>query len=218
MQAGPLARPRPSRPSPGSSHASTAPARRQKRTFIFQYLTRPTMIGAIAPSSPHLAKRMVEWLDLEHAQAVVEIGPGTGAVTGLLLRRLRPQTRFFAIELNPAMAGVLREQYPGLDLTEDSAANIGAQCRRRGIGALDCVVSGLPWASFSPELQTEVLGAVTAALRPGGQFVTFAYQVGTLLPAGRRFSKRLPEFFSSVSRSRIVWRNLPPAFVYRCVK
>jgi phospholipid N-methyltransferase len=53
-------------------------------------------------------------------------------------------------------------------------------------------------------------------LRPGGQFVTFAYLHGLPLPAGRRFANRLPEYFSEISRSRTVWMNLPPALVYRC--
>jgi len=52
----------------------------------------------------------------------------------------------------------------------------------------------------------------------GGQFATFAYWQGVILPAGRRFSKRLRGSFCDVGRSHTVWRNLPPAFVYRCVK
>jgi phospholipid N-methyltransferase len=55
-------------------------------------------------------------------------------------------------------------------------------------------------------------------LAPGGQFATFAYWQGMLLPAAWRFSRRLHRTFSSVQRSRTVWRNLPPAFVYRCVR
>ena len=53
-------------------------------------------------------------------------------------------------------------------------------------------------------------------LKPGGQFVTFAYLQGLLLPAGRRFRAKLKRSFSDVTKSKIVWRNLPPAFVYRC--
>jgi phosphatidylethanolamine/phosphatidyl-N-methylethanolamine N-methyltransferase len=80
------------------------------------------------------------------------------------------------------------------------------------------MISGLPWAAFPLALQEEVLDAVVAALRPGGRFTTFAYLQGTLLPAGRRFRRRLDEHFCEVRRSPVVWRNFPPAFVYRCRK
>jgi phospholipid N-methyltransferase len=53
-------------------------------------------------------------------------------------------------------------------------------------------------------------------LPPGGQFVTFAYLQGLLIPAGRRFGKLLGDYFSEVRKSPTVWRNTPPAFVYRC--
>ncbi len=67
-------------------------------------------------------------------------------------------------------------------------------------------------------MQAELLQATHDALADGGQFATFAYLHGLPLPAARRFRKRLGAFFSSVGRSRIVWRNLPPALVYQCTK
>ena len=53
-------------------------------------------------------------------------------------------------------------------------------------------------------------------LRPGGQFATFAYVPGQALPAAHRLRRKLREVFSEVTTSRVVWRNTPPAFVYRC--
>ena len=57
---------------------------------------------------------------------------------------------------------------------------------------------------------------MTQVLRPGGTFATFAYWQGLALPAGQRFASRLRSTFSRVQRSPTVWKNLPPAFVYRC--
>jgi phospholipid N-methyltransferase len=79
------------------------------------------------------------------------------------------------------------------------------------------VLSGLPWASFPEELQLKLMDAVCEALAPKGVFATFAYLQGTLLPAGKRFGKTLESRFSEVRKSPVVWRNLPPAFVYKCV-
>jgi phosphatidylethanolamine/phosphatidyl-N-methylethanolamine N-methyltransferase len=62
------------------------------------------------------------------------------------------------------------------------------------------------------------LDEMMKALKPGGRFVTFAYLHGLLLPSAQRFADLLPQYFSSVTKSDIVWLNLPPAFVYRCVR
>jgi phospholipid N-methyltransferase len=79
-------------------------------------------------------------------------------------------------------------------------------------------VSGLPFASFTPALQDEILAAVVDVLEPGGRFVTFAHLAGIVWPLARRFRHRLVEEFADVAVTRTIWRNLPPAYVYRAVK
>jgi phospholipid N-methyltransferase len=37
-------------------------------------------------------------------------------------------------------------------------------------------------------------------------------------PLARRFRRRLREQFSDVASTRTIWRNIPPAYVYRAVK
>jgi phospholipid N-methyltransferase len=186
--------------------------------FLSEFLRDPSAIGAIAPSSSRLAKVITAEIGIESARVVVEYGPGTGAFTGAILQRLAPGAVFFAIEQNPQMAAVLRQRFPSVTVYEDSVANLGRLLQESGIEAVDCIVSGLPWASFSSRLQDELLGQTLAALRPGGRFATFAYLQGLLMPAGRRFRHKLHACFSQVERSPVVWCNLPPAFVYRCTR
>lgn len=189
--------------------------------YLRQYLQAPTQIGAVAPSSAALAARMLETVDFDRSTAIVEFGPGPGNVTSMLVPRLQSGTRFFAIEANEQMCRAFRSKFPGVRLHEGSAADVSSFCEREGLGAaesVDAVVSGLPWASFSEGLQRSILEAVLRVLKPGGQMVTFAYNFGTFLPAGRRFSRTLPKYFSRVDRSRSVLWNVPPAFVYRCIK
>ncbi len=189
--------------------------------YLRQYLQSPAQIGAVAPSSDALASRMLETVDFDGSDAIVEFGPGPGNVTSLLVPRLKSGTRFFAIEANGRMCSVFRSKFPGVRLHEGSAADVGFFCEREGLaaaGSVDAIVSGLPWASFSEELQRSILEAALRVLKPGGQLVTFAYNFGTFLPAGRRFSRTLPRYFSRVDRSRSVLWNVPPAFVYRCIK
>jgi phosphatidylethanolamine/phosphatidyl-N-methylethanolamine N-methyltransferase len=187
-------------------------------TFLKTFLRHPTQVGAIAPSSPGLVEAMVEWFDWENARGVVEFGPGTGVFTEAVAERIHQDAKFLAIERSAELVATTRQRCPGVTVVEDSVTNVVELCRRESIDQIDAIVCGLPWASFSDSLQTEIMDAMLEVLSPGGQFATFAYWQGVVLPAGVRFSRRLRSTFSSVDRSHTVWRNLPPAFVYRCVR
>jgi phosphatidylethanolamine/phosphatidyl-N-methylethanolamine N-methyltransferase len=184
--------------------------------LLLQFLRHPSQTGAILPSSGYLAAAMVDWLDLGAARSVLEYGPGTGPFTPHILQRVGRDCRFLAIERNAALAQEFRSRLPQVELIQDSVENVRAICDNVGISSVDCIVCGLPWAAFPEDLQKRVLDTMMTVLRPGGQFVTFAYLHGLPLPAGRRFANRLPEYFREVGRSRTVWMNLPPALVYRC--
>jgi phospholipid N-methyltransferase len=185
-------------------------------TFLKTFLRHPTQVGAIAPSSPSLVRVMVDWFDWQNARSVVEFGPGTGVFTQAIQSKLHADAKFFAIERSSELAETTRQLCPGVTVYEDSVTNVAELCARESIDQIDAIVCGLPWASFSDTLQSEIMETMLARLRPGGQFATFAYWQGIILPAGRRFSSRLHQSFSSVEKSETAWRNLPPAFVYRC--
>ena len=80
----------------------------------------------------------------------------------------------------------------------------------------DAILSGLPFAVWEPERQDAVLDAVLATLKPGGRFVTFTYAHTAMLSKARRFRSVLLERFQTVTISPVVWKNTPPAMVYRC--
>ncbi|WP_168566734.1 class I SAM-dependent methyltransferase [Crateriforma spongiae] len=187
-------------------------------TFLKNFIRSPTQVGAIAPSGRQLVDRMTDWIKWESIRNVVEYGPGTGVFTEAIADRLHPEARFFAIERSPELAATTRQRCPGVNVVEDSASNVQALCRQHDMQNVDAILCGLPWASFPDSLQQEIMDATLAVLRPGGQFVTFAYWQGVILPAGQRFRRRLDQNFSSVHRSPTAWANLPPAFVYRCVR
>jgi len=159
---------------------------------------------------------MVDGLGLSTADAVLEYGPGTGVFTEFILRSLKPGAKFAAIELNPQFAAMFRTRFPGVPIFQDTVANARTICDTAGIESADCIISGLPWAVFPESFQVNCLEEMMRILKPGARFVTFAYVHGTALPPAKKFANLLPRYFSSVSKSPVVWRNLPPAFVYRC--
>src|SRR5262249_14418452 len=117
--------------------------------FVAEFIRQPGVTASLVPSSSYLARMMVQNAGLADADAVLEYGPGTGVVTSYILQELGPQSKFAAIEINPRMASVFRSAYPAVPLFEDSVENVAAVCSAMQVAAVDCVISGLPWALFS---------------------------------------------------------------------
>jgi phosphatidylethanolamine/phosphatidyl-N-methylethanolamine N-methyltransferase len=186
------------------------------RDFLAQFVKNPRAIGAIAPSSNGLSRRISDLVDWNNVTTVLEYGPGTGVLTQHILNRLQPHQRFVAIEINDRFARMLRERFPLLTLYEENVVNVKSVCDAEGIEGVDAILSGLPWASFSDEEQDRCLDATMSVLREGGQFMTFAYLQGLLLPSAARFRKKLKRYFRQVRLCRPVWANLHPASVYDC--
>jgi phospholipid N-methyltransferase len=66
-----------------------------------------------------------------------------------------------------------------------------------------------------PAAQDRIFDAMLNSLAPQGQFVAFGYIHAVWYPTTMRFRRRLFRSFR-VETTPIIWRNLPPAFVYRC--
>jgi phosphatidylethanolamine/phosphatidyl-N-methylethanolamine N-methyltransferase len=187
-------------------------------TFLKTFVFHPSQVGAIAPSSRYLADEMVRWFDWSKIRACVEYGPGTGVFTQRAMEVMQPGTKFFAIERSPELAALTRARCPQAKVYEDSVVNVQQLCQQEGIERVDAILCGLPWASFPEALQEDCLKATLQVMSDGGKFATFAYLQGLLLPAGQRFKRKLRGTFKSVEHSPTVWRNLPPAFIYRATK
>ncbi|MDR0931732.1 MAG: hypothetical protein LBM70_01760 [Victivallales bacterium] len=189
-----------------------------KSVLFKRFLRNPVQVGALCPSSRGLCGAIVSQVGMENAEVIVELGPGTGAITREIVLRMPKNAKFIAIELDAALCGHLRQTFPGVTVCNGSAAGIGDILDCHALSSPDVVISGLPWANFSAKLQREILESVIEHIAPGGCFTTFAYLQGLLFPSGQRFRRLLDELFSEVETSPIIWKNLPPAFVYRCRK
>ena len=184
--------------------------------FIGSFLRGPASVGALTPSSPALAKAMIAGCDLGQAETVVELGPGTGAFTGLILKEIGRRTTFIALELDEHHVKRLHREFPRAAVYRDTAANLPKYLRRHGKRHADYIISGLPWASIPHAQREEIMAAILESLAPGGVFTTFGYLLTRLFPSTRKFCRQLRKDFAVVERSKLVWRNIPPAYVYRC--
>ncbi len=181
-------------------------------------MKRPATTGAVVPSSPELARRIVEQAEIDDASFVVEFGPGTGPMTRELLEHMPAGAHLTSIERNEEFVELLQRQHPGLDIVHADVRDLRKLLAERGRETTDRVVSSLPWAVFETELQEQILQTTHDCLSEDGIFTTFAYIQGLALPRAWRFRELLRSIFSEVHASEVIWANVPPAFIYTCRK
>ncbi|HEY8901396.1 MAG TPA: rRNA adenine N-6-methyltransferase family protein [Chthoniobacterales bacterium] len=186
--------------------------------FFKEALFAPHTTGAIAPSSKHLARVIVEKAGVTDAERILEIGPGTGAFTGHILKQKKRDAHFVAIERNPNFATDLKGRFPHARIVEGCATELRDHATAHAFTEADSIVSGLPWTIFDPKLQYTILGGIHDVLGKGGTFATFAYFGSHWMPGGQNFRNLLRSVFPNTRTSNVVLRNLPPAFVYYCRK
>lgn len=188
------------------------------RLFLSHFRKNPRTVGAIAPSSQRLARTMLDGLRLDPGMRIVELGPGTGAITGEIARRLSAGISCVAIDIDPVFTARVAARWPQVDAVCDRAERLLEILRRRGLLPVDHIVSGLPFASLPGDATGAIVEAIAATLRPGGTFTTFQYVHAYGLPAAIAVRRTLSGLMGTRPTFSVVVANLPPAFVIRWIK
>ena len=178
-------------------------------SFFLAAVAKPWKIGAVVPSSRELAETMLQRLPFGTTESVVEIGPGTGAITELILARLKDPSQYLGLEINPDFIETLKKRFPGVTFQQDSAENLVHHFKDKK--GPDYIVCSLPWTMWSDKQQSKLLNNILEPLVAGGTFVTYAYWPTFHAPAGQKFKKLLGRTVSKMEVSPIVWKNIPPA-------
>lgn len=175
--------------------------------FLKGFLRNPKEVGSVIPSSRFLTRRVLECGAVDKARVIVELGPGTGVFTGEILKRMRPNAKLVAVEINPTFVRMLRSNYPDprLSVYEGSASDLEKALIEAGTSQADLVVSGIPFSTLAHETRRATLEAARRVLGPGGYFV--AYQVRSHV---RRFAE--PVFGPGETHREFL--NLPPMRIY----
>jgi phosphatidylethanolamine/phosphatidyl-N-methylethanolamine N-methyltransferase len=181
--------------------------------FLRQSLSDPLNVGAILPSSRLLAREMVRDLRFGERDVVLELGPGTGALTVEIRRHMVEGCRYLGIERDSGFVELLASRFPGLEFAAGCAEDADVICRGQGIDAASSVISGLPFATMKPAAQDAILASLTSVLRPGSVFRTFQYVHAYALPSAVRFRQQMALRFGRHERSEAHLANFPPAYV-----
>ncbi len=177
------------------------------KLLLQEWLSAPKRIGAVAPSSRHLAGAMAAWVPRETKGLVVELGSGTGVVTKALLAHGVKSDRLVAVENTPAMVELLRSRFPKIQVIEGDARQLRSLLAKHQANGqpVAAVVSSLPLRHFSAEDATALARQIRELLPAQGRWIQFTYHIGNGKPPGG-----VP---FQVRHSDVIWLNLPPARV-----
>jgi phosphatidylethanolamine/phosphatidyl-N-methylethanolamine N-methyltransferase len=177
--------------------------------FLRSWIEKPLHMGAVMPSGRVLARTMANYVDIHAAGPVVELGPGTGAITNALIEHGVDQKRLVLVEYNPGFCALLRDRYPHAKVVQGDAYVLRDSLWNVLSAPASAVVSGLPLVTKPMLTRLKLIRDAFVALAPGAPFVQFTYSVAPPIP------KSLPGV--STEASERIWMNLPPArvWVYR---
>ncbi|HVD83837.1 MAG TPA: rRNA adenine N-6-methyltransferase family protein [Bradyrhizobium sp.] len=177
--------------------------------FLRSWIEKPLHMGAVMPSGRVLARTMAQYVDIDSSEPVVELGPGTGAITSALIEHGVDQKRLVLVEYNPGFCALLRDRYPHAKVVQGDAYALRDSLWNMLSAPASAVVSGLPLVTKPMLTRLKLIRDAFVALAPGAPFVQFTYSVAPPIP------KSLPGV--STEASERIWMNLPPArvWVYR---
>ena len=174
------------------------------------WLRAPHRIGAVVPSGLPLAAAMAREVP-RGSGLVVELGGGTGSITAGLLHAGVPVRELIILERDPRLAQRLQSRFSGCRVLCGDARRLSQLLSSHGIGEpVKAVVSSLPLLIMPPGVCTELIGGVGELVADRGPMVQYTYGFGCPLPA-----RTLTRGKVRASRVTRVWRNLPPASVWR---
>ena len=173
--------------------------------FLRSWIEKPLHMGAVMPSGRVLARTMAQYVNIDSSEPVVELGPGTGAITNALIEHGVDQKRLVLVEYNPSFCALLRDRYPHAKVVQGDAYKLRDSLWKVLNAPASAVVSGLPLVTKPMLTRLKLIRDAFAALAPGAPFVQFTYSVVPPIP------KSLPGV--STEASERIWMNLPPAGV-----
>ena len=200
------------------------------QTFFREFRRSFATTGAIAPSGRSLARAVCRPISERRRPArILEVGPGTGAVTQEIVRHIGPGDHFDLVELNDSFVETLQYRFQHEAAFKRVADR--ATILHKAVQELhpdqpyDFIVCGVPFNNFSTGLVREIMRHLTKLLRPGGTMSFFEYlwirQVKVLLAAkderrrlssvGRVLGRYLKRYEFACDTA---WVNVPPALAH----
>ncbi len=180
--------------------------------FLQAFLKNPAKVGAITPSSPELAQKMVKGIEPDAGNIILELGVGTGAITKYLQDILPNEKSYLGIELDRSLVKSLRKNYPELKIVCGNATETFSIHQKSGLGKVGFVICCLPFVSLPNEVGETILLEIDKFMQQGCTFCTFQYAHGYYFPSAIKLREFMRNRYGKAQRSRLVVKNFPPAY------
>ena len=180
--------------------------------FLQAFIKNPLKVGAIAPSSPELAKKMLEGIKPAENRVVLELGVGTGAITKYLQNILPDEKSYLGIELDRDLVKSLRTNYPKLKIVRGNATETFSIHQKTGLGKVGFIICCLPFVSLPNEIGEQILLEVDKFMRQGCLFRTFQYAHGYYMPWAIKLREFMRNRYGKAKKSQLIVKNVPPAY------
>jgi len=179
--------------------------------FLRGLISKPRNVGAVAPSSPALARAIASHVDPSREGPVLELGPGTGVVTEALIARGVPEGQLVAIEYDKEFAELVARRFPHVRVIQGDAFEFAHTLGELARTQFAAIVSGLPLLLHPPEKRRALIESALDHLQPGAPYVQFSYGLHAAIAPSDRYT---------IKRASVIWLNIPPAtvWVYRATK
>ena len=176
--------------------------------FIIALLRNPRQVGAVVPSSQALARAMAMAVD-PACNTILELGPGTGAITQALLARGIPTQQLILVERDVSLVRLLSHRFPETKVILGDACMLQHLVQTNGSHRIDAVVSSLPLRNMKHAMRMRILQQVFSLLGPDGKLIQYTYSAKAPI-------KKDDAASLGVEGKRIttILKNLPPASVW----
>lgn len=180
--------------------------------FLQAFIKNPLKVGAITPSSPELAAKMIEGIVPEANKVVLELGVGTGAITKFLQEIVPDEKSYLGIELDGNLVKSLKIKFPDLKIIRGNACDLEKIHQKSGVGKVGYIICCLPFVSLPNEVGEKILSEIDKFMRQGCTFRTFQYAHGYYMPSAIKLREFMRDRYGKSKRSKLVVKNMPPAY------
>jgi phosphatidylethanolamine/phosphatidyl-N-methylethanolamine N-methyltransferase len=181
--------------------------------FLQAFLKNPLHVGAITPSSPELAWKMIENVQPNQENVLVELGVGTGSFTKLINQIVPDDKSYLGVEISRDFVKALKKEYPNLKFVCGNATKLHKLHEKTGLGKVGYVISGIPFVSLPNDVGDEILHQISLFMDEGNcMFRTFQYAHGYYMPSAVKLRKFMRARYGRVKKSQLIVKNVPPAY------
>lgn len=178
-------------------------------------------VGAIASTSKYAARVMTPVIhERDESKVIVELGSGTGSITGSIIKNIRPIDVFISIESNENLFEACKKKLTNYAHKEniillcDEAQNLSGILTQYNIKHVDEIICTIPFRVLPRKDTLQILHQINTMLKPGGLFVFIRYITA---PKHKDIFEILNDSFDVVD-TQIVMRNVPPTAVIKMRK